>query len=69
MFMPLILLAAAATTVPDGTPAQARVTASASVTVIAAESISLSQLQSGQDRNRADRRISRHAGGLLIEYY
>jgi hypothetical protein len=45
------------------------VTASASVTVIAAESINLSQLQRGQDRNRADRRISRHAGGLLIEYY
>ncbi|WP_397593726.1 hypothetical protein [Sphingorhabdus sp.] len=69
MFMPLILIAAAATTVPDGAPARARVTASSSVTVIAAESISLSQLQRGQDRNRTDRRISRHAGGLSIEYY
>jgi hypothetical protein len=69
MFMPLILITAVATAVADGAPARARVTASASVTVIAAESINLSQLQRGQDRNRADRRVSRHAGGLLIEYY
>jgi hypothetical protein len=70
MFTPLFLLAATTTMAASpAAPSHSRVTASASVTVIALETIDLAQLRQGREQNRADRQVSQRQGSLLIDYY